>query len=68
MKKNYVCPQIDIIYTKMEDALLAGSPNNTGRGGNNTPDDGRFLDSKSFDMGEEEDWQDLDISANDWNF
>lgn len=25
MKKNYVCPQIDIIYTKMEDALLAGS-------------------------------------------
>ena len=52
----------------MEDALLAGSPNNTGRGGNNTPDDGRFLDSKSFDMGEEEDWQDLDIAANDWKF
>ena len=38
----------------MEDALLAGSPNNTGRGGNNTPDDGRFLGSKSFDLGEEE--------------
>lgn len=26
MKKKYVCPQIDIISTKMEDALLAGSP------------------------------------------
>lgn len=37
-------------------------------GGNNTPDDGRFLGSKSFDLGEEEDWQDLDIAANDWNF
>ena len=25
MKKEYVSPQIDIISTKMEDALLAGS-------------------------------------------
>ena len=25
MKKEYVSPRVDIIYTKMEDALLAGS-------------------------------------------
>lgn len=25
MKKEYVIPRVDIIYTKMEDALLAGS-------------------------------------------
>lgn len=30
MKKNYVCPQIDIIYTKMEDALLKVSDGNAG--------------------------------------
>lgn len=25
MKKNYVSPRVDIIYTNVEDALLAGS-------------------------------------------
>lgn len=65
MKKEYVSPRVDIIYTKMEDALLAGSPNNDGTGGGNTPGDKPF--SKSFDMGEDEDWQDVDL-VNNRNF
>ena len=63
MKKNYVSPRADIIYTNVEDALLAGSPNNDGTGGDHTPGGGF---SKSFDMGDE-DWQNADI-GNDWNF
>lgn len=30
MKKEYVSPRVDIIYTNVEDALLAGSKGNAG--------------------------------------
>lgn len=30
MKKKYVCPKVDIIYTRLESEILAGSPKGDG--------------------------------------
>lgn len=65
MKKKYISPKVDIINTRLESEMLAGSPNNNGDGGDDTPGGGNF--SKSFDMGEDEDWQNLDL-VNNRNF
>ena len=44
MKKKYVCPQIDIISTKMEDALLKVS------GGEGTIDNKTHAKTYDFDQ------------------
>ena len=46
MKKNYVSPRADIIYTNVENALLAGSQ---GDGGGTTPPIGAKAYSGDFD-------------------
>lgn len=45
MKKEYVSPRVDIIYTNVEDALLAGSDTNIGFPG------GTGNKAKTYDFG-----------------
>ena len=56
MKKEYVSPRVDIIYTNVEDALLAGS---NGKGGiDDTAHGAKAYDFDQSDFSDESLWKD----------
>lgn len=55
MKKEYVSPRVDIIYTNVEDALLAGSD---GGGGIQKPNTAKAYDGDLDDFADEPLWND----------
>lgn len=60
MKKKYVSPRVDIIYTRLESEILAGSD---GGGGIQKPNTAKAYDGDLDDFADESMWGD-DIDVN----